>query len=152
MMPHRIDACARAWHKASLTHECAMPVFFLVIVAFFCVIAVQVGVAVRRDAAVLAAHGLARTLAALVWLFPLGPLWLQYGTPRLVFPLAPALALACYLPAIAAARRQLRVLEASGDERAAGAQATAVRVVGFGIAGILYVLVTLGMTMMGRAR
>ena len=129
-----------------------MPVPYLVIIGFFCVVAVQVGLAVRRDAAVLAAHGLTRGLAAFAWLFPLAPLCLLYLTPRLPFPLAPALALACYLPAIAAARRQLRVLEASGDERAAGAQATAVRVVGFGIAGILYVLVTLGMTMMGRAR
>jgi len=129
-----------------------MPVFFLVIVAFFCVIAVQVGIAVRRDAAVLAAHGLGRAVAALVWLFPLGPLWLQYGAERMPFPLAPALALACYLPAIAAARRQLRVLEAADDERAAGARATAVRVVGFGIAGVLYVLVTLGMTMVARGR
>ena len=129
-----------------------MPVFFLVIVAFFCVIAVQVGLAVRRDAPVLAAHGLTRALAALVWLFPLGPMWLQYGTARLSFPIAPALALACYLPAIAAARRQLRVLEAAGDERTAGARATAVRVVGFGIAGVLYVLVTLGMTMVARGR
>jgi hypothetical protein len=127
-----------------------MPVFFLVIVAFFCVIAVQVGLAVRRDADVLAAHGLGRALSAFAWLFPVGPLWLQYGGQHLPFPLAPALALACYLPAIAVARRQVRVLEAAGDERAAGAQANAVRVIGFGIAGVLYVLVTMGMTMMAR--
>ena len=113
-----------------------MPVPYLVIIGFFCVVAVQVGLAVRRDAAVLAAHGLTRGLAAFAWLFPL----------------APALALACYLPAIATARRQLRVLEAAGDERAAGALSTAVRVIGFGIAGVLYVLVTLGMSMATRGR
>jgi hypothetical protein len=129
-----------------------MPVAYLVIIAFFCVVAVQVGLAVRRDAAVLAAHGLGRGLSVSAWLFPLAPLCLLYVAPRLPFPLGAALALVCYLPAIAQARRQLRVLEATGDERAAGAQSTAVRVIGFGIAGVLYVLVTLGMTMAARGR
>ena len=127
-----------------------MPVFFLVIVAFFCVVAVQLAIAVRRDAPVLAAHGLSRGLAGLAWLFPLGPWWLQHGAGSLPFPLGPALALACYVPAIALGRRQLRVLQASGDEGTVGAQATAVRAVGIGIAGVLYVLVTLGMTMMAH--
>ena len=129
-----------------------MPVPYLVIIGFFCVVAVQVGLAVRRDGAVLAAHGLTRGLSVFAWLFPLAPLCLLYLAPRLPFPLAPALALACYLPAIATARRQLRVLEAAGDERAAGALSTAVRVIGFGIAGVLYVLVTLGMSMATRGR
>jgi len=129
-----------------------MNVSFLVIVAFFCVVAVQVGRAVRRDATMLAAHGLTRALGVQVWLFPLAPLWLQYGASRLPFPITPALALACYLPAILTARRQLRALEASPDERTQGARATAVRVIGFGVAGILYVLVTMGMTMFARAQ
>jgi hypothetical protein len=128
-----------------------MPVFFIVIVAFFCVVAVQVGLAVRRESAVLGAHGLGRGLAALAWLFPLGPIWLEYGSPRLPFPLAPALALACFLPAIALARKHLRVLEGAGDPSVAGAYAIAVRVIGIGIAGVLYVLVTLGLNVATRS-
>jgi hypothetical protein len=123
---------------------------YLIPLAFFCLVAVQAGRAIRREGAALARFRELRALAALAWLFPLGPLLLEFGPRVLRFPLAPSLALACYLPAIAVARKLIRAFDAAGDEQLSGARLAAERVFGVAVAGVLYVLVTLGMTMAAR--
>jgi len=123
---------------------------YLVPLAFFCLVAVQAGRAIRREAAALARFRELRALSGLTWLFPLGPVLLEFGPRVMRFPLAPSLALACYLPAIAVARKLIRAFDAAGDERLAGARLVTERVFGVAVAGVLYVLVTLGMMMAAR--
>ena len=124
---------------------------FLVPFVFFCFVAVHAAIAIRREAKVLAEFGQSTALAGIVWLFPLGPLLLEFGPRTMQFPLPQSLALACYLPAIAVARKQIRALEAARNERTRGAQHAAERVFGIAVAGVLYVLVSLGMAIAMRS-
>jgi hypothetical protein len=123
---------------------------YLVPLAFFCLVAVQAGRAIRREAAALDRFRELRALAGLAWLFPFGPALLEFGGRLLPFPLAPSLALACYLPAIAVARKLIRAFDAAGDETLAGARLATERVFGVAVAGVLYALVTLGMMIAAR--
>jgi hypothetical protein len=106
---------------------------------------VQAARAIRREAAAVARFRALRGLANFAWLFPFGPLLLEFGSRVVRFPLAPALALACYLPAIAVARKLIHDFDVASDERLGGARLVVERVFGVAVAGVLYVLVTLGM-------
>jgi hypothetical protein len=109
----------------------------------FGVMAVRIARIVHAESAVFLEFKQSRSIAALVFLFPLGPLVLFMGTFRLGWLVAIVLATACYLPGLVVARRRVAAFERAGTDRVHPAKSAASQAFGTALAGLMYVAVVL---------
>jgi hypothetical protein len=115
----------------------------IALVIVFAVIAVRIARIVHAESAVFLEFKQSRSIAALVFLFPLGPLVLLLGTFRLGWLVAIVLATACFLPGLVVARQRVDAFERAGTDRVHPAKNAASRAFGTALAGLLYVAVVL---------
>ncbi len=115
----------------------------IVLFIVFGVMAVRIARIVHVESAVFLEFKQSRSIAALVFLFPLGPLVLFLGPFRLGWLVAVVLATACYLPALVVARRRVAAFERAGTDRAHPAKSAASQAFGTALAGLIYVAVVL---------
>jgi hypothetical protein len=109
----------------------------------FGVMAVRIARAVHAEATIFLEFKQSRSIAALVFLFPLGPIVLLLGTFRLGWLVAVVLAAACYVPGLVVARRRLAAFERAGTDRVHPARSAVTQAFGTALAGLLYVAVVL---------
>lgn len=111
----------------------------------FCVAAVRIGAAIRRERATWREFGQG---GALLWLLPLLPLafplsWVgSLWMPRIA---TWSLALLCCLPAWVIARRQRDVFQRSGTSRTQPAEEAAANVVGLALVGMAALALRIGL-------
>ena len=118
----------------------------------FGMMAVRIARTVRSESAVFLEFKQSRSIAALVFLFPLGPLVLLIGTFRLGWLVAIVLAIACYLPGLVVARRRIAAFERAGTDRVHPAKSAASQAFGTALAGLLYVVVALLFFLVGATQ
>lgn len=109
----------------------------------FGVMAVRIARMVHAESAIFLEFNQSRSIAALVFLFPLGPLVLITGTFRLGWLVAVILAAPCYLPALVVARRRVAAFERAGTDRVHPAKSAVTEAFGTALAGLLYIAVVL---------
>src|SRR5712691_12511880 len=109
----------------------------------FGVMAVRVARIVHAESAIFLEFKHSRSIAALVFLFPLGPLVLFLGTFRLGWLVAIVLATACYLPGLVVARRRVAAFERAGTDRVYPAKSAASQAFGTALVGLVCVAVQL---------
>lgn len=114
-------------------------VFFIA----FGVMAVRIARVVHTESAIFLEFKQSRSIGALVFLFPLGPLVLLIGSFRLGWLVAAVLATACYLPGLLVARRRVAAFERAGTDRVHPARSAVSQAFGTALAGLLYVAVVL---------
>ena len=113
----------------------------LAVTIAFCVMAVRIAKAIRQNAAIFREFNQPRTLAFLVFLFPLGPFILLFGIRYLPFLLVPIAAAGCYLPALLAARKPIQVFERAGTDRVNRALRASREAFGIAVGGLIYVAI-----------
>jgi hypothetical protein len=111
----------------------------------FCVMAYRVASGVKREASILREFGQSKVLGMTAFFLPLGPLALIFGKFWLVPIVAFLIALACYVPTFAIARRQGRVLEKAGTDRVQKAQSVISQAFGTALVGLIYVAIAVAM-------
>ena len=114
-------------------------VFDIALFILFGVMAVRVARTVQVESAIFMEFKQSRSIAALVFLFPLGPLVLLLGTFRLGWLVAIVLATACYLPGLVVARRRVAAFERAGTDRVHPAKSAASQAFGTALVGLVYV-------------
>ena len=122
----------------------------IVLFIAFGVMAVRIARVVHAESVIFLEFKQSRSIGALVFLFPLGPLVLLIGSFRLGWLVAVVLAAACYLPALLVARRRLAAFERAGTDRVHPARSAVSQAFGTALAGLLYVAVVL-IFLIGRA-
>ena len=115
----------------------------MVLFIAFGVMAIRIARAVHAESAIFREFKQSRSIGALVFLFPLGPLVLLIGSFRLGWLVAGVLATACYVPALLVAKRRLAVFERAGTDRVHSARTAVSQAFGTALAGLLYVAVFL---------
>lgn len=110
----------------------------LVATIVFTTMAFRIAKTVRRESAILREFGQSRSLAFLVFLFPLGPFIYLLTVYRLGWIIAVVAAAACYLPSFIVAKRQLHVFDRAGTDRVRAAQGAATQALGTAIGGLVY--------------
>ena len=111
---------------------------------FLCVGAVRVGAALRRERATWREYGQGSVLQLLLPLFPLAYVFSWIGAFWLPTVLVWALALLCYLPAWAIARKQREVFERSGTSLTQAAAEAAGDVGGLALVGMVVLALRIG--------
>lgn len=122
----------------------------ILLFVFFVVMTCRVFPGVRRQAVVLAEFRQGQSPAYLSLLFPLGPPILVLGSyylSVLIAGLAVLAALACYVPCMIIARRQVRALDKAGTDRVQKAQGALNLAFGTALAGVIYVAANLVMAL-----
>src|SRR5438046_8730341 len=89
---------------------------------FFGGMALRISKALRDEAITLEVHEVSRTLHVLVFLFPVGPSILFYGSFYAPLALSAFTASLCYVPVLVIARRQARKLQTAGTDSVAKAE------------------------------
>src|SRR5262245_13711650 len=118
----------------------------------FVAMAVRIARTVHAESAIFREFNQSRSIAALVFLFPLGPLVLLLGTSRLGWLVAVVLATACYLPALVAARRRVAAFDRAGTDRVHPAKNAASQAFGTALVGLLYVALVLVFILVGASQ
>jgi len=113
----------------------------------FIVMAVRIARIVRAESPIFLEFKQSRSIAALVFLFPIGPLVLNLGTFRLGWLVAIVLAAACYLPGLLVARERIAAFERAGTDRVHPAKNAASQAFGTALVGLIYVAVALAFTL-----
>src|SRR6266571_611618 len=127
--------------NANVRHQSM--VFDIALFIVFIVMAVRIARIVRAESPIFLEFKQSRSIAALVFLFPIGPLVLILGTFRLGWLVAIVLATACYLPGLVVARRRVAAFERAGTDRVYPAKSAASQAFGTALAGLVYVAVIL---------
>jgi|SRR5882762_1602942 Ca2+/Na+ antiporter len=117
--------------------------FDIALFIVFGVMAVRVARIVRTESAIFLEFKQSRSIAALVFLFPLGPPVFFLATFRLGWLIAIVLATACYLPGLLVARRRVAAFERAGTDRVHQAKSAASQAFGTALIGLVYVAVQL---------
>lgn len=113
----------------------------------FTTMAFRIAKTVRRESTILREFGQSRSLAFLVFLFPLGPLIYLLTVYRLGWIVAIVAAAACYVPSLIVAKRQLSSFDRAGTDRVKAAQSAATQALGTAIGGLVYTGVLLAFTL-----
>jgi hypothetical protein len=124
----------------------------IVLFIAFGVMAVRIARAVYTESAIFLEFKQSRSIAALVFLFPLGPIVLLLGSFRLGWLVAIVLAAACYLPGLVVAKRRLAAFERAGTDRVHPARSAVSQAFGTALAGLLYVAVALCFFIVGATQ
>lgn len=107
----------------------------------FSVMAVRIAKTIWRETGIFREFHQPKTLALLVFLFPLGPFLLLFGARYLSLLVAVILAVGCYLPALLSARKIAYAFERAGTDRVKRALGAAREAFGMALVGLVYVTV-----------
>lgn len=114
--------------------------FDIVFTILFIVMAWRISARVRRESNIFVEFKQPKSLAFIVFLFPLGPLALLVGTASV--PLVGWLvAIACFLPAFVTSRRRVYVFERAGTDRVKAALEACQQAFGTALLGLIYIAV-----------
>ena len=113
-------------------------VLHIILFVVFGVMAVRIARTVQAESAIFREFRQSRSIAALVFLFPLGPLVFMLGTYRLGWLIAVVLAAACYVPGLMVARGCVAAFERAGTDRVRPARNAVSQAFGTALAGLLY--------------
>jgi hypothetical protein len=94
----------------------------------------------RDETITLEIYELSRSLHVLVFLFPLGPSILFYGSFYAPLALSSFVASLCYLPVLIIARHQAGKLQTAGTDRVATAENAISEAFGVALVGIIFVV------------
>jgi len=115
----------------------------IVLMIYFTVAAVRISGTIGKEAAIFEEFKQSKSLRALVWLFPIGPLLMLVGTLFTPFLIAFALCLACYLPGMLVARSCIASFERAGTDRVRKAQEAVTQVFGNAVGGLVFTFAVL---------
>jgi hypothetical protein len=107
---------------------------------FFGGMALRISKTLRDEAVTLEIYELPRTLHVLVFLFPVGPSILFYGSFHVPLALSAFTASLCYVPVLIIARRQARKLQTAGTDRVAKAESAISEAFGVALVGVIVVV------------
>ena len=110
----------------------------IVLVIYFVVAAARITAAVGKEADIFREFNQSNLFGRLVWLFPLGIFVILVGPFFVPVFVAVAVSVACYVPAMIAARRCNASFERAGTDRVRQAQTAATQTVGNAIAGLVF--------------
>lgn len=112
----------------------------LALLAFFAGMALRISKALQQEAITLEIYELPRILHVLVFLFPIGPGVMFYGSFVVPLPLSAAAALLCYVPVLLIARSQARRLQTAGTDRVSKAESALSEAFGVALVGVIFVV------------
>ena len=119
----------------------------LVVTVVFGVIALRVARSVLKDAAVYREFQQTKSLALVVFLYPLGPPLLFAGPARVGWLLSVLVAIGCYLPGLFISMRNRRAFERAGWDRAVSALHSTSVASATAVGGLVYVALVAGLVL-----
>ncbi len=118
----------------------------IALLLFFGGMAICISKVLRSEAITLEIYGVSHSLYLLVFLFPLGPTILLYGSFYAPLVFSAFGALLCYVPVLIIAKHQARKLQTAGTDRVAKAEKAIAAAFEIALVGIIFVVVATAIT------